>query len=209
MNKTVDLVNEWAKFEECHPDGGIDNFCRYYLLNQKQKEEGRLVGGLVPPTKNILLMKIMGRLVRLFVMYAENAREKTGLKQFEEFNLLNTIFQMGEPRKTEVIYETLNELSTGIDILNRLKENGYIEEKDDPADKRSKRVSLTPEGKKVLHNCYNVYGPLTDMFLKDMSQDDVALCVQLLKGLEIKFSGLWQQHKGKPFDEVYEEVMKG
>jgi hypothetical protein len=29
----------------------------------------------------------------------------------------------------------------------------------------------------------------------------------LLKNIEIKFSALWQQHKGREFDEVYEEVM--
>lgn len=209
MNKTVELVNEWARFEENHPDGSVEDFCRYYLINKRESPStSELFGGMMPPpNKPILLMKLIGRITRLFLMYAETAREKTILKQFEDFNVLNTINHLGEPRKTEAIYHSLNELSTGIDILNRLRELEYITEKDDPTDKRSKRVSLTFKGREVLHSCYGVFGRVNEMMLKDMSTDDINLCVQLLKGIEIKFAGLWQQHKGKDFEEIYKEIM--
>jgi hypothetical protein len=46
------------------------------------------------------------------------------------------------------------------------------------------------------------------MMTNDLTEDDKELCIQLLKNIEIKFSALWQQHKGKPFDEVYKSVTK-
>jgi hypothetical protein len=48
---------------------------------------------------------------------------------------------------------------------------------------------------------------VASMMTKELSEDDKQLCIQLLKNIEIKFSKVWQQHKGKPFDEVYENVM--
>jgi len=209
MNKTVELVNEWGQFEEKHPNGSIEDFCRYYLIKEREKQNmGKMTGGkLLPPSKKILLMRIMGRITKLFISYANSAMDGLGITQFEDFNFLNTIYHLKEPRKTEVIYETINELSTGVDTLNRLKKLGYITEKNDPQDKRSKRVSLTAKGEKVLFKCYNVFGRMNDMMMKDITLDDVYLCIQLLKGVEIKYSALLQQHKGKPFEEVYREIM--
>jgi len=45
------------------------------------------------------------------------------------------------------------------------------------------------------------------MMTNDLSEDDKQLCIQLLKNIEIKFSGFWQQHKGKTFDEAYQNIM--
>jgi hypothetical protein len=33
--------------------------------------------------------------------------------------------------------------------------------------------------------------------------------LRLLKNIEIKFSVLWQKHKGKEFDEIYKELIAG
>jgi hypothetical protein len=50
--------------------------------------------------------------MKLHSIYAPVALESAGLSQ------------MGEPRKTEVIFACLFELSTGTDMLNRLKKRG-------------------------------------------------------------------------------------
>jgi hypothetical protein len=45
--------------------------------------------------------------------------------------------------------------------------------------------------------------------MHDLSNDDKELCIQLLKNVEIKFSALWQSHKGKAFEDIYKEVVGG
>ena len=45
------------------------------------------------------------------------------------------------------------------------------------------------------------------MMMHDLTDDDKELCIQLLKNVEIKFSALWQRHRGKSFEEVYKAVM--
>src|SRR4051812_9721970 len=94
MNKTIDLVNQWGAFEEKHPAGSIEDFCRHYLARQgQQKIKGPLVGGVVPPINDGLLLKIMGRIHKLNMNYANLALKGTDLNQMEEFGLLLTIKQ--------------------------------------------------------------------------------------------------------------------
>lgn len=208
MNKTVALVNEWANFEEKHPDANIDDFCRHYLASHQQdKIKGPLTGGVIPPISAGLLLKIIGRIHKLNMSYASGALEGTGLNQVEEFGILLTIQQEGEPRKTDVIYANLFELSSGTDMLNRLKKRGLINEYDDENDKRSKRIRLTQAGENAIELCTARMKKVAGMMTMDLDEDDKQLCIHLLKNIEIRFSALWQQHKNKPFDEVYQEIM--
>jgi DNA-binding MarR family transcriptional regulator len=208
MNKTVKLVNEWGDFEAKHPNANIDDFCRHYLASHQQhKIEGPLTGGVIPPTSEGLLLKMIGRIHKLNMSYANSALEGTGLNQVEEFGMLLTIQQEKNPRKTDIIYANLFELSSGTDMLNRLKKRNLIKEYDDEDDKRSKRIELTPAGEKAIELATMRMRKVAGMMTNDLSQDDKQLCIQLLKNIEIKFSGFWQLHKGRPFDEVYESVI--
>src|SRR5580704_804884 len=108
MNKTIELVNHWGAFEKIHPDGGIEDFCRHYLASQQQQKiTGPLVGGVVPPINDGLLLKIIGRISKLNMNYANLALKGTGLNQIEEFGILLTIKQEKNPKKTEIIYANL------------------------------------------------------------------------------------------------------
>ena len=207
MNKTVTLVNEWGNFELAHPNASIEEFCRHFLARQQHKKiSGTLVGGVVPDLLDGLLLKIIGRIQRLNLNYANMALKGTGLNQIEEFGVLLTIKQEKNPKKTEVIYANLFELSSGTDMLNRLKKRGLIKEYEDKEDKRSKRIEITAKGEKVVNECKNRIVKNATMLMHDLSDDDKKLCIQLLKGVEIKFSALWPKHKGRKFEDVYEEV---
>lgn len=208
MNKTVELVNHWSEFGENHPNGSIEDFCRYYLGHQEQKKvKGRLVGGVVPSLNEGLLLKIIGRISKLNMAYANIALKGTDLNQIEEFGVLQTILKEKSPKKTEVIYANLFELSSGTDMLNRMKKRGLIKEHADKDDKRSKRIELTTKGKEVAAACTAKIERNAIMLMNDLTDDDKALCIQLLKNIEIKFSALWQKHKGKAFDDIYKELM--
>jgi DNA-binding MarR family transcriptional regulator len=208
MNKTVELVNHWAEFETKYPKGNIEDFCRHYLAHQKQKKiAGPLVGGVVPSFNEGLLLKIIGRISKLNMAYANIALRGTELNQIEEFGILQTIKKEKNPKKTEVIYANLFELSSGTDMLNRMKKRGLIKEYTDKEDKRSKRIELTPKGEKTAVACSAKIGKNAKMLMNDLDDDAKELCIQLLQNTEIKFSALWQQHKGKEFDDIYKELM--
>ncbi|MCW3071195.1 MAG: hypothetical protein JWO44_1085 [Bacteroidetes bacterium] len=208
MNKTVTLVKEWGDFETKHPEGTIEDFCRYHLAKGREKKlKGPLVGGVIPSSNDGLLLKIIGRISKLNMSYANMALKGTDLNQIEEFGILATIKQEKNPKKTEVIYANLFELSSGTDMLTRMKKRGLIKEYNDKEDKRSKRIELTAKGEKVAEICLERILKNAKMLMHNLTDDDKELCIQLLKNTEMKFSALWQQHKGESFDEVYKNVV--
>jgi len=209
MNTTIELVNEWGRFEATHPGGSIQDFCHHFLAGQKGQElKGKLVGGVVPDFNDGLLLKIIGRISKLNMSYANMALKGTELNQIEEFGMLVTIQQQKNPKKTEVIYANLFELSSGADMLNRMKERGLIKEYDDKEDKRSKRLELTAKGEKVVEISHKRIRKNAKMILHDLKEDDKNLCIHLLKNIEIKLSALWPQHRGKNFEEVYNSLVE-
>lgn len=203
MNKTVTLVNRWADFEDGHPDSGIEDFCRYYLASRRNKEKmGNLFDGEMPPRADIVLAKMMDRISRIHMIYIQIAMKGMKIRHFEEFSLLSAIANLKTPRKTEVIYHTINELSTGLHLLAGMKKRGYIIERDDPEDKRSKRLSLTHKGKKILEGCYERFSKIPELLFKDLKEEDIRLCIQLLKNIDLKFSVRWQHDRGRSLKEI-------
>lgn len=209
MNKAVELITAWGTFEEQYPDSNLEEFCRHYLAHQREKihqnkSSAPCIGPVTPDGK---LMQLIGRIFKLHAFYTGAALEGTGIKLVEEFSLLNTVQGLREPRKTEAVYAVLMELSTGTDMLNRLKKLGYLTETNDSEDKRSKRLKITPKGERVMATCRSRIAQLAELMFHDLSEDDKVLCFQILKGVEMKFAAIWQSHKGKRFEEIYEAIV--
>jgi DNA-binding MarR family transcriptional regulator len=203
MNKTVELVNRYAEFEESYPDAGIGDFCRHYIASQRNKESlGNLFDGEIPPRADIILTKLMDRIARIHMIYIQIAMKGMKIRHFEEFSLLSAIANLKNPRKTEVIYHTINELSTGLNLLAVMKKRGYINEQDDSEDKRSKRLSLTSKGKKILEGCYERFSKIPELLFKGINNEDIQLCIQLLKNVDLKFSKKWQHDKGRSLEDI-------
>ncbi len=210
MNKTVELVNEWASYEAAHPDASLEEFCRYYLTNQRSNRElpPNFGGSGVPPTPGSFLMKLMGYISKVFETYARSALATIpDIKQPEDFYFLNYIKNNDGCRKTDVINNFLMGLSTGIDVLNRLIVNGLIEEQPDPDDKRARLVSTTGKGLAVLESCYRQSQLVSEIVFHEMSEDDIQLVIQLLRGVEAKHSPLIFELRDKPIEEVYRRVV--
>jgi DNA-binding MarR family transcriptional regulator len=210
MNKTVELVNEWARYEERFPDGSVEDFCRYYLI-QKREERGQnqlFNGVMVPPRPDMALAKLLGRIMGVYSVFADEAARSLGMKRAWEFYFLNYIAQMNNPKKTEVISQHICELSTGLSILESLKASGYIEEKEDPDDKRSRRLTITQAGTGILFKCYQQFGQVGEIMFGHVSPEDLQLCIQLIQSVDNKYIDNWQQYKGKPFEETYAQIMK-
>ncbi|WP_158640657.1 MarR family winged helix-turn-helix transcriptional regulator [Anseongella ginsenosidimutans] len=206
-NKTVQLVLEWADFEEAYPEGNMADFCRYYLA--RQQEDKMPVTGAIPDSIEEEMMRTIGRISKLHLFYANLALKGTDLHQIEEFWLLCTIRQEKNPKKSEVIYANLLELSSGTDMLNRMKQRGLIREVADKEDKRSKRIMLTEKGEEMIDPCFEEINKSAKMLVNELSEMEKGLAVHLLKSMEIKFSSLWTRHRSLPFEEIYRNVMEG
>ena len=207
MNKAVELVKLWGAYEELYPDGTIEDFCRHHLsasikIVKQIAPEWQLV-----PNINGQLVILIRKIGKFHIMYSNKALEGTGLDQIEEFGILAIIFNKRNPIKSEVIYDNLLELSSGTNMLIRLKKRGLITEYADTGDKRVKRLKLTPKGEETLKNAKGLILKVAGMMVDSLTDDDKQLCVQMLNPINTRFSNIFQKQKNKSFEEVYRENM--
>jgi DNA-binding MarR family transcriptional regulator len=198
MNKTVELVNAWGQYEATHPNATIDDFCHSYIMGKRAIEKNKKAfAGNVPPDTYSKIAKLVGRIAKLHSAYAILILKECGLNSLDEFLYLSSIAKMESPKKTKVIYENFNELSSGLLILERLKDKCVVVEEGDEGDKRSKRLKLSKKGITLLNQCYKQMGMLNEWFFKSISKEDIDLCIHLLSTVEADFSSRWLEDKGK------------
>jgi len=92
MNKTVELVNEWSKFEDKYPEGTLSDFYRYQLTHQREKKN--MENNSLSFQLNDIrfgLVKSINRLSKLWVYYALNALRSLDIGSFDEFVFLISI----------------------------------------------------------------------------------------------------------------------
>lgn len=207
MNKIVSLVNEWDAFEQKNPGAEIADFCRYYLINEKQQDEALMVKGAKPPSDHSLLMKTIGFITYAFDVYYKAAMSQTKLPFPEAFYFLNTLRFVGQVTKTDLITQTMVEYTTGIDSIAKLVKAGYISERQHDTDKRAKLLKLTPEGEELLFSCYPFIGKATEMIFGGLDKDTVKLCISILSRVEVKHTALAMAVRHMDFEEMYAKVM--
>ena len=208
MNTTVTLVQLWGENEQQHPHATIEGFCRSVLSASIKSERPVAAKWQLQPDLNGSLIKLIRRIGKFHMVYTSKALEGTGLDQIEEFGMLVTIFNQKNPIKSEVIFNNILELSSGTNMLTRLKKRGLISEYADKEDKRVKRLALTPRGEKTLKQAKAQVLKVCAMLLHHLSDDDKQLCMQVLSPVDARFSGIIQKQKHKDFEEIYRENME-
>jgi len=206
LNKTVELVKLWGAYEEQNPDATLDNFFRYQLsliskTPQKTDQQEKLI-----PDINGRLMILLRRIAKYHITYSNKALEGTGFDQIEEFGLLVTIFNEVNPIKSEAIYNNIIELSSGTNMLNRLKKRGLVSEYADTEDKRVKRLQVTPKGREALMIAKDKVQKVAKMMSYGLPDEDKQMCIQLLTPVNDRFNGMFQKQKNKSFDEIFREM---
>jgi DNA-binding MarR family transcriptional regulator len=204
MNKAVQLINEWADFDQQYPEARIEEFCRHYLIKKREEKNQQEAPGPRPPQQENVLLKLLGRISSIGQIYARELLDDIPGIQPKDFYYLVNIWHAGDSRKTDIINRQLSELSTGIDILNHLKEIELIEERVDSSDRRAKLVSITEKGKEVLYQCFRRMSKVGAILFDEVAEEDRKLCIQLLQNVETKHAKLAAEVKKKGIKEVFD-----
>jgi len=207
MNQTVELVRLWGEYEKENPNGTVESFCRHVLAGSIKKEKLIQPEWQLHPDLNGTLIRTISRIGKFQDIYTKKALAGSGLDQIEEFGMMAAIFNLKNPPKSEAIFTNMLELSSGTNILIRLKSKQMISEYADPEDKRIKRLQLTKKGEKVLKDAKQKILKVVAMLTRDLSDDDKQLCLQLLSPVEARFFPLIQKQKNKSFEEIYSEQL--
>jgi len=211
MEDVIEVLQRWAEYQKSHPGGGFEDFCRFYLATPKGKrqKDGRLDAYFKkaqPADTDSMFMMTMSRSTLAFWVYMRIALRDTPLPAIEDVMLCSALYHLDESRKTDIINFAMMEISTGTGNLNRLIEKGFVEERIDPDDKRSKLLVLSASGTKALKQCFAKAKMARDIFLADLTEDDKKLVANILNPLQEKHARLAIARKGKSIEEIHQEV---
>ncbi|MFS2185188.1 MarR family winged helix-turn-helix transcriptional regulator [Mucilaginibacter sp. Mucisp84] len=206
MKPIVQLVNEWAAFEEVSEQPTVEAFCRYYL--QKQRPKPKQAGKKGERIMNgAYLLKTLGRILSAYSLYFRSAVNHIGIPPAESFYYLNGLLHLGEVRKSDLINYMFAETTTGMEVINRLIRENKIDERTSPDDKRAKLIKITEKGIAALDEYYKISGKVVEMTFKGIDDDILTDCYEMLKYCEQRNSAVAIELKNKPFDQMYELAM--
>jgi len=206
MKPIVELIKEWAEFEETGTGQSVEAFCRYYL--QKQKPKPRHPGKAGERIMNgAFLLKTLGRIMSAYSLYFRAAVNHIGIPPAESFYYLNGLNHLGEVIKSDLINYMFAETTTGMEVINKLIREKKITERTSPDDKRARLIKITPKGLQALEEYYKVSGKVVEMVFKGVNDNTMVDCYEMLKYCEQRNSAIAIELKNKPFDQMYEQVM--
>ncbi|MGO4293331.1 MarR family winged helix-turn-helix transcriptional regulator [Chitinophaga sp. RAB17] len=203
MKPLVALITEWDSYASKTTSPTVADFCEKYL----QKHPAGSSADAVPTQQaDAVLATLIGKTGSMHTAYARMAIKEIPDIELEWFYLLNVISIKKEAKKTDAISLSNMEQSTGIDILNRMKKKGLIVEKDDPADKRARLVSLTDKGKALLVQIGYYLYKVSYLLYHDIKEEDKKSIIKILTNTTQKQEQLRIAKKNSSIDEMIQSL---
>jgi DNA-binding MarR family transcriptional regulator len=195
MSNTVEIVKQWVDFEAKNPTGTLEDFCRNFLNESEKKQHTANKSFPLNTQKIYSLTRIINRLSKLWMYFTLNAMKPMGLTSFDEFAFLYATNLSNSMRKKDLIYMQFIEISSGLLVIDRLIKKGFLQDRVDEQDKRSKQVTLTKKGKATLDKCQAALSEVAESLYSKMPLEEMEFCIKHLSPLEKSIAQKWHQIK--------------
>lgn len=154
----------------------LANDTSYKDISWEGKDNGRSSDSII----NTLIV----HLNRYAKTYSKSVINQTRFVSQEDFIYLINLQAVGPMKKSDLIKRNIHEKSPGIQIINRLIGNGWIDQIDDEFDKRSKLISLTEAGEKILEDNMPNIRTATSIVAGKLTEDEKLRLIGLLQKLD-------------------------
>jgi len=198
-------VKEFENSDAYKPNSDVDDF-RVWMNDRKYKEESptklfKNENHRVSFTENEICKQIL-----LLSRYSKLMIRK-GLSDFpdlanEEFTYLYRLKDEPFLTKIQLIEKNGHEKQTGTQIIKRLLEAGYLEEKVDADDKRSKRLNLTPMGNDIFHQSVEDVNRTSKILSGRLSITEKDELLEILKKLNEFHAHIYADYKNADINRI-------
>ncbi len=176
-----DSQNEGSKSYETSVDGFKDWISSTTKtisteLDWEGKENGRSAESVI----NTLIV----HLNRYAKSYSKSAIFGSNFSTQEDFTYLINLKAFGEMSKMDLIKKNVHEKPVGMQIINRLINQGWIEQRKSKTDKRSKVISISETGLQALGNQMDKIRQATSIVTGNLSQNEKMELIRLLNKLD-------------------------
>ncbi|MGE8512699.1 MAG: MarR family winged helix-turn-helix transcriptional regulator [Chryseobacterium culicis] len=206
----IDLLHQVKEFEHsdaCKSNSTVDDF-RVWMNDKKYADESptklfKNENHQVSFTENEICKQVLllGRYSKLLI--------RKGLGDFpelanEEFTYLYRLKDEPFLTKIQLIEKNGHEKQTGTQIIKRLLEAGFLEEKNDKDDKRSKRLNLTKKGEEIFHASVSNVNLISKILSGKLDKVDKNEFLRILKKLNEFHYHIYVDYKNSNINQISE-----
>ena len=214
LSEGITLLQKFEEFKSKNPRAKLEDFGRYLSKSDSSYE---------PPTSNNLeeiaskmpfkfhatsideyLGWIWGRLQGFTQVWEKKAFEDLPIANITEFGVMMYVFSHANCNKTEVADHTLHEKTTIFEIIKRLVKNGFLEESENPIDKRSKTLKLSEKGSSIAFVILERTVELSKHLAGDLSEKEKFSLFHQLAKLDVFHQKCYDQLKQDKWSSVKE-----
>lgn len=154
--------------------------------NWEGKEKGRSPESVI----NTLIVH-MNRYAKT---YSKSAIHDSDFSTQEEFIYLINLKAFGAMTKMELINKNIQEKPAGMQIINRLIQQGWVKQQDSETDKRSKIIRITSKGLKALERQMDKIRQATRIVTGDLTYPEKMELIRLLLKLDHFHHPIFTRH---------------
>ena len=142
--------------------------------------------------------------------YSKSAIHNSNFSTQEDFIYLINLKAFGSMAKMELIKKNIQEKSVGMQIINRLIRQGWVDQTDSEVDKRSKVLAITESGLQALESQMDKVRTASEIVAGDLSYNEKMQLITLLKKLNDFHHPIYLRNldPSELLDEVMNEVHK-
>ena len=143
--------------------------------------------------------------------YSKSAIHNSDFSTQDEFIYLINLKAFGAMTKMELIKKNIQEKPAGMQIINRLIQQGWVEQTDSETDKRSKILKITTKGLQALENQMEKIRHATRIVTGDLSRAEKMELIRLLNKLDHFHHSIFERNIGSSalLDIVLKEYLPG
>lgn len=150
-----------------------------------------------------ILVSLLSRYAK---MYARKAMKDSGIKTVDEFAILITLMTHDSISKQELIKEQVLEKTSGIEIVNRLIRQGYIEQFDGEKDRRSKQLKVTVQGRREILQILPRMNQVSKIIVGNLTQTEQNLLTFLMRKLDHFHNEIFMNEKDAGLEDILRKI---
>lgn len=175
---------DWAeKYENQLPEGqqwDDKSFADWFAIEVNKIEKADQTLSKKPQASLAMPVYFM---YKYAVFYSRKVFKNSKIYSLDDFSFLASLLPDKKLKKADVIRKNIAEKSSGNEVLKRLLKQKLIKETNNPDDKRSKLLEITPEGFKEINAVRAQMYKMGELVDGDLSEEEKSIMHTMLSKL--------------------------